>query len=320
MEFGQSSFCTGYYPLFRVRSLNNGMGCMSFYILILSWLLGPKRPQKALYGYCVKYRSAVINLTADYGCRCMWPTGFLILFSIDVCYHIPTKYILDSKVHGAKMGPILGWQDPGGPHVGPMNLVIADAMFQGFEVILNCLSCHCFASAYVVGMCALYQFFLFVCFITKSFLTYSFFFSPTPALSTISRPLSSSVCSITPETANVGSSYNRMRGPGTGCWFPDRSNCSHWSLTLTFNTDQWEAIVIYHSITFTSPYTTILTPTTVVQGADNHSWGLYCRRCYWIRVCCWRSSQIFHFSRWLGQLSTIQIASLTKLFDICLRN
>ena len=75
--------------------------------------------------------------------------------------------------------------------------------------------------------------FLFVCFITKSFLTYSFF-SPTPALSTISRPLSSSMCSITPETANVGRGYNPMRGPGIGCWFSDRSNCSHWSLTLTF--------------------------------------------------------------------------------------
>ena len=30
----------------------------------------------------------------------------------------------DSKVHGANMGPIWGRQDPGGPHVGPMNLVI----------------------------------------------------------------------------------------------------------------------------------------------------------------------------------------------------
>ena len=129
------------------------------------------------------------------------------------------------------------------------------------------------------------------------------FFSPTPALSTISRPLSSSMCSITPETANVGSSYNRMRGPGIGCWFSDHSNCSFWSLTLTFYTDQWEAIVIYHSITFTGP--TILTPTTVVQGVDNHSRGLYCRRCYCIRVCWGRSSQIFHFSRWLGQLSTV---------------
>ena len=30
----------------------------------------------------------------------------------------------DSKVHGANMGPIWGWQDPGGPHVGPMNFAI----------------------------------------------------------------------------------------------------------------------------------------------------------------------------------------------------
>ena len=32
--------------------------------------------------------------------------------------------IPDSKVHGANMGPIWGQQDPGGSHVGPMNLVI----------------------------------------------------------------------------------------------------------------------------------------------------------------------------------------------------
>ena len=34
-------------------------------------------------------------------------------------YHHP-----DSKVHGAYMGPMWGRQDPGGPHVGPMNLAI----------------------------------------------------------------------------------------------------------------------------------------------------------------------------------------------------
>ena len=30
----------------------------------------------------------------------------------------------DSKVHGANMGPIWGRQNPGGPHVGPMNFAI----------------------------------------------------------------------------------------------------------------------------------------------------------------------------------------------------
>ena len=30
----------------------------------------------------------------------------------------------DSQVHGANMGPIWDRQDPGEPHVGPMNIVI----------------------------------------------------------------------------------------------------------------------------------------------------------------------------------------------------
>ena len=30
----------------------------------------------------------------------------------------------DCKIHGANMGPTWGQQDPGGPHVGPMNLAI----------------------------------------------------------------------------------------------------------------------------------------------------------------------------------------------------
>ena len=32
----------------------------------------------------------------------------------------------ESKVHGANMGPIWGRQDPGGPHVGPMNFAVWD--------------------------------------------------------------------------------------------------------------------------------------------------------------------------------------------------
>ena len=35
----------------------------------------------------------------------------------------------DSKVHGANMGPIWGRQDPGGPHVGPVNLAIWEYMW-----------------------------------------------------------------------------------------------------------------------------------------------------------------------------------------------
>ena len=32
----------------------------------------------------------------------------------------------DSKVQGAYMGPTWGQQDPGGPHVGPMNFAIRE--------------------------------------------------------------------------------------------------------------------------------------------------------------------------------------------------
>ena len=35
----------------------------------------------------------------------------------------------DSKVHEANMGPILGRQDPGGPHVGTMNFAIWDCKY-----------------------------------------------------------------------------------------------------------------------------------------------------------------------------------------------
>ena len=40
----------------------------------------------------------------------------------------------DSKVHGANKGPIWGRQDPGGPHVGPMNFFI----WGHFKLCFNC--------------------------------------------------------------------------------------------------------------------------------------------------------------------------------------
>ena len=43
------------------------------------------------------------------------------LLIIDCFITIP-----DSNVHGANMGPIWGRQDPGGPHVGPMNFAMWD--------------------------------------------------------------------------------------------------------------------------------------------------------------------------------------------------
>ena len=48
-----------------------------------------------------------------------------------LCLHNGIFYtgkIPDSKVHGANVGPIWGRQDPGGPHVGPMNFAIWDGI------------------------------------------------------------------------------------------------------------------------------------------------------------------------------------------------
>ena len=46
------------------------------------------------------------------------------------------KYLPDSKVNGANMGPIWGRQDPGGPHVGPMNFAIW-AIVQEFTLLVK---------------------------------------------------------------------------------------------------------------------------------------------------------------------------------------
>ena len=46
--------------------------------------------------------------------------------------------IPDSKVHEAYMGPTWDRQDPGGPHLGPMNLVIrVSSVPGGVEKILT---------------------------------------------------------------------------------------------------------------------------------------------------------------------------------------
>ena len=43
--------------------------------------------------------------------------------------------IPDSKVHGANMGPTWGQQDPGGPHVGHVNLAIWDILIHKLQLI-----------------------------------------------------------------------------------------------------------------------------------------------------------------------------------------
>ena len=45
----------------------------------------------------------------------------------------------DSKVHGTNMAPIWGRQDPGGPHVGHMNLAIWEYMHCATQTYSHCL-------------------------------------------------------------------------------------------------------------------------------------------------------------------------------------
>ena len=67
-------------------------------------------------------------------CHCwsrLWRTSDKLLFKPKVTQftgayplHLTSMSYPDSKVHGANMGPNWGRQDPGGHHVGPMNLAI----------------------------------------------------------------------------------------------------------------------------------------------------------------------------------------------------
>ena len=51
--------------------------------------------------------------------------------SRQICWLSPTEWTTpESKVHGANVGPIWDRQDPGGPHVGPMNFAIWDIINQ----------------------------------------------------------------------------------------------------------------------------------------------------------------------------------------------
>ena len=61
----------------------------------------------------------------------------------------------DSKVHGAYMGPIWGRQDPGGPHVGPMNCVIWGSVLRKHSQLLSKITLWCYDMATLSTLLAL---------------------------------------------------------------------------------------------------------------------------------------------------------------------
>ena len=82
-----------------------------------------------LTGTCISVLSRLV-----YYALCAILTDRRVYFMCHVITLPPLSTTHDSKVYGANMRPIWGRQDPGGFHVGPMNLVIWDGT----------LSCNCF--------------------------------------------------------------------------------------------------------------------------------------------------------------------------------
>ena len=134
----------------------------------------------------------------------------------------------------------------------------------------------------------------------------------------MSRPLPSYMCSITPETPRSAvaistcevqvSAADSQTVPTVATGVSQPLCC--W-LTLTFtltseNISLYTILLLCWSLyNYAAHAADIFTPITVIQGVDNHSWGLHCCRCYCICVCWVRSSRIHHLSHWLGQLLTV---------------
>ena len=64
---------------------------------------------------------------------CIWNVLCNAIKKFELSFELSSRAIIvasartqhpDSKVHGVNMGPIWGRQDPGGPHVDPMNFAI----------------------------------------------------------------------------------------------------------------------------------------------------------------------------------------------------
>ena len=95
--------------------------------LICVWIKGCENNLEVgdLRRYCAHYdvivilieiikQSSLSNIVVNSVCR--WPRTHVD--TLRAAYDI----LPNNRAHGAYMGPIFGWQDPGGHHVGPANL------------------------------------------------------------------------------------------------------------------------------------------------------------------------------------------------------
>ena len=90
------------------------------YSLICAWTNGwaKNRCVGDLRRHCAHYDVIIMDISRH------WVNGIFSQVKFFVNPNLYQVYNPDNKVQGANMGPIWGRQDPGGPHVGPMNFVI----------------------------------------------------------------------------------------------------------------------------------------------------------------------------------------------------
>ena len=69
---------------------------------------------------------------------CSWSDCVISILHIPRNMQMVHSSSPDSKVYGANMGPTWARQDPGGPHVIPMNLAIWEEFHFGVEVVNMC--------------------------------------------------------------------------------------------------------------------------------------------------------------------------------------
>ena len=69
----------------------------------------------------------------------------IIIYLHNIWWSVTAVWIHDSKVHGANMGLISGRQDPGGPHLGPMNFAI-------WNIFATLSTCRWFSEKCTIGL------------------------------------------------------------------------------------------------------------------------------------------------------------------------
>ena len=135
---GFSSHRISYSCCFLVVNLNKLLNKqLNFWWFGMPWYHAAYHVNRMISSHHLPWRITIICIvTHDSKVILFYPMCLFVCVCLSQCLSgwfrfeglVPHKQqvIPDSKVHGANMGPIWGRQDPGGPHVGPVNFAIWD--------------------------------------------------------------------------------------------------------------------------------------------------------------------------------------------------